>query len=117
MQTFMQLWVSDAPSTSLAAAQRILNMYRGTPFLSVLDPPLTHAVVQGYEIAGLTPAFLKVVQQQLPASPAHLVKAAAVVAAATRDRAAIQLLLRGVSGLQRGNLKYDGDVTSLECLR
>jgi hypothetical protein len=49
-----------------------------------------------------------------------------VVAAATRHgypagyngfAAADQLLPRGVSAVQRGHLKYDGDVTSLECLR
>jgi hypothetical protein len=116
MQTFMQAWVSDA-STVLSSAQHILDLYSTTPFLSVIDPPLTHTIVQGSGTAGLPPAFLEIVQQQLPAPPAYVVKAAAVVAAATGDEEVAELLLRGVSAVQRGHLKYDGDVTSLECLR
>jgi hypothetical protein len=83
----------------------------------MLDPPLTHTIVQSFRSAGLSPAFLDTLQQQLPASPACLVKAGAVVAAATGDTWALDLLTRGVSAVQRGNLKYDGDVVALECLR
>jgi hypothetical protein len=117
MQMFTQSWVSDGASTLLAAAQHVLDLYRSAPFLSVHDPPLTSTTLYGSTTGGLDLPLFSTLQQQLPASPAVLVEAAAVVAAATGDAMAVGLVLHGVSAIQRGHLEYPGDIVSLECLR
>jgi hypothetical protein len=131
MQRFGQSLLLEEASMSLQLAQHILDLYKHAPFLSVHDPPLTTTFAEGCAAAGfdlpilsvlqkqadIDPGFLDALLRQLPASPAVLVEAAAVVAAATGDAMAVGLVLHGVSAIQRGHLEYPGDIVSLECLR
>jgi hypothetical protein len=103
-------------SDVVAEAKKVWALYSEAAPLAMLHEPVI-AAVDHYRELGVRSSFLAALENQTPAETAQLIRAAAVVAATHGDAEAICLVARGVAAAQRGDIQFNGDLVSLECLR
>jgi hypothetical protein len=104
------------PGIVVAAAKEVWGVFKTSHHFAAYNPPLIPPAVQAYETI-MPYKFAETLRQQLPVSTTHLIRAAAVVAVAEQDAEAIRFVAQAVTAMARGDLKYDGDVETIACLR
>jgi hypothetical protein len=85
--------------------------------MAAYHPPLLGSTVQAYQTLVPEHKFYDTMAQQVPVSPVHLIRAAALVAAKSKDADVVRFVSRAVIAVQRGNLQFYGDFETIACLR
>jgi hypothetical protein len=97
-------------------AERVWSFYQQAPPLAMFYEPVM-AAVNRWKSLRVDHSLIAALEKQTPTDTAQLIRAAGVVAATHGDAEAIRFVARGVAAAQRGDLQFDGDLASLECLR
>jgi hypothetical protein len=97
-------------------AERVWSLYQQAPPLAMFHEPVM-AAVNRWRSLRVDHSLIAALEMQTPADTAQLIRAAGVVAATHGDAEAIRFVARGLAAAQRGDIKFVGDLASLECLR